>query len=45
MVYRIVQDHGGTIDVSSVESEGTTFTLRLPRLDPKDLPHTASSRA
>jgi signal transduction histidine kinase len=37
MVHRIVQDHGGTIDASSVVGEGTTFTLRLPRLDPKEL--------
>jgi signal transduction histidine kinase len=28
---RIVAAHGGTIDVRSSESEGTTFTVRFPR--------------
>jgi len=28
--YRIVRDHGGRIDVDSRESEGATFTVRLP---------------
>ncbi len=28
--YRILEDHGGSIDVSSEEGKGTTFTLRLP---------------
>jgi signal transduction histidine kinase len=30
IVQRIVQDHGGTLDVSSELGKGTTFTLRLP---------------
>lgn len=31
IVDRIVDAHGGSIDVRSSEAEGTTFTLRLPR--------------
>jgi PAS domain S-box-containing protein len=30
IVKNAVQRHGGTIDVSSVEGQGTTFTVRLP---------------
>lgn len=28
--YRIVQEHGGRIDVESSEGQGTTFTIRIP---------------
>ena len=28
--YRIIQDHGGRIDVESSEGEGATFSIRLP---------------
>lgn len=30
MVYRIVQEHGGLVDVRSAPDAGTTFTLTLP---------------
>ena len=30
IVQRIVRDHGGQIDVSSREGEGTCFRVRLP---------------
>ena len=30
----VVVAHGGTIDVTSSETDGTTFTARLPRSDP-----------
>ena len=31
LVHRIVQDHGGAVDVRSTIGVGTVFTLRLPR--------------
>jgi len=30
---RIVRDHGGSISVESKPGEGTTFILKLPRLE------------
>ena len=30
---RIVADHGGTIDAASRPGDGTTFTVKLPRLE------------
>jgi two-component system, NtrC family, sensor histidine kinase PilS len=30
VVYRVLQDHGGRIETSSHQGEGTTFTLTLP---------------
>jgi len=33
LVYRIVQDHGGSIDVRSWPGTGTTFTLSLPAVE------------
>jgi PAS domain S-box-containing protein len=32
--YRIVQDHGGTIDVDSRAGEGTRFTIHIPAEEP-----------
>jgi signal transduction histidine kinase len=30
IAYRIVRDHGGTIEVASTQGAGTTITVRLP---------------
>ncbi len=44
VVYGIVRGHHGTIDVTSVEGEGTTFTIRLPRNpNPPDSPNKESA--
>lgn len=34
IVQGIIKNHGGSITVSSVEGQGTTFTMRLPMLKP-----------
>ena len=34
LVRTVVEWHGGTVQVDSVEAEGTTVTVRLPRADP-----------
>ena len=34
IVEQLVRAHGGSIDVRSEESEGTTFRVRLPRAGP-----------
>jgi nitrogen-specific signal transduction histidine kinase len=31
IVYQIIRDHGGTINVRSIEEEGTTISVELPR--------------
>ncbi len=33
---KIIEQHGGTIDVSSVEGEGTTFFIHIPFMDPSE---------
>jgi signal transduction histidine kinase len=43
-VHEIVTRHGGVIDVSSVERQGTTFRLFLPRVSAPS-PRAASSPA
>jgi signal transduction histidine kinase len=30
IVYQIIRDHGGTINVRSREGQGTTITIELP---------------
>ena len=34
VVHRVIQDHGGDVDVRSAMGSGTTFTLRLPLAGP-----------
>ena len=36
IVYQIVRDHGGTINVRSLEGQGTTITVELPTGDEED---------
>jgi sigma-B regulation protein RsbU (phosphoserine phosphatase) len=38
----IVNAHGGTVRVTSSESEGTTFTVRLPRVPSSNVPAEAT---
>jgi len=34
LTHQIVEQHGGTIRVESAVGEGTTVTIRLPRIEP-----------
>ncbi|NBU38701.1 MAG: two-component sensor histidine kinase, partial [Actinobacteria bacterium] len=34
IVRRVITNHGGEVNVSSREGEGSTFTVRLPRYQP-----------
>jgi two-component system sensor histidine kinase HydH len=34
IAHRIVEEHGGTIDVASKEGKGTTFTISFKALQP-----------
>ena len=36
IVYQIIRDHGGTINVRSLEGLGTTITIELPLAAPQD---------
>ena len=39
VVYGVVEQHNGTIDVASKVNQGTTFTITLPRVSPKKENH------
>lgn len=46
IVYQIVRDHGGTINVRSLEGKGTTITIELPgemKFFPNDIDVTATA--
>lgn len=43
IVYQIIRDHNGTISVRSVEGEGTTITIELPRETSRKEKHSISA--
>ena len=45
IVDQLVRAHGGTVSVRSVESEGTTFTVRLPRFALRVAKRSSSKKA
>ena len=45
MVFGIVEQHGGHIDVRSAPSEGTTFRMRFPLAEASAEPGTSSAPA
>lgn len=44
IVYRIVEEHGGTLDVDSSEGVGTTITVKIPRGAVADAPDVQEAR-
>ena len=44
VVYGVVEQHDGTIDVASKVNQGTTFTITLPRVSPKKENHNKPDR-
>lgn len=45
IVQRVIEHHGGSISVASVEGEGSTFTIELPRLISDEVFLTPARRA
>jgi len=43
IVYEVVKAHGGTVEVTSQEDAGTTFTVRLPKPRSTDHRHAVPS--
>ncbi|MCH7677493.1 HAMP domain-containing histidine kinase, partial [candidate division KSB1 bacterium] len=39
IVKRIIEEHGGSISIESIEGKGTTFEIELPVKNEKSLGH------
>lgn len=39
MARKIIEEHGGTLTVTSAAGRGSTFTIHLPMLDARSVPH------